>query len=180
MTARTPTYLKSVFESGDIPAGSDYSDVFDSFLPITTTGKQTLNISLEITGDFTADNIYGNNIYASAFSTNILNVSQVSASAGNFNLVNAQIVSASAGLFNTLDVQKVLASVMNTNIINAQRVSASAMNVTDVYKVDGTTVVSNQGSAVVEVSGGLTIDAESRTAINAIINRLRGHGLIAS
>lgn len=171
MTIRTPTYLKSVFESGDIPAGSDYSDIFDSFLPISVTGKQTLDISLEITGNFSAAEIYGDNIYAaSALNAMVVNVSQinaqvVSASTANLNKINAQIVSASSGLF---------------NIIECQKVSASAMNVTDVYKVAGTQVVGSQQLAVVQASGGATVDTEARTAINNLITRLRTHGLIAS
>jgi hypothetical protein len=64
MTLRTPTYLKSVFEQNDTPQGSDYADIFDSFLPLTATGKQTLDIGLNISGDFTASgNIYGGKIY---------------------------------------------------------------------------------------------------------------------
>jgi hypothetical protein len=195
MTARTPTYLKAVFESGDIPAGSDYSDIFDSFLPITTTGKQTLDISLEITGNFTAAEIYGSNIYAaSAFNGNIINVNTVSASVANFNRVNANFVSASGGLFNVIEAQKVSASagffnllnsqqvsasVVNTNIINALSVSASAINIAGTYKVAGTQVVGTQQTAVVQASGGATVDAEARTALNNLITRLRTHGLIA-
>ena len=200
MTARTPTYLKAVFETNDIPAGSDYSDIFDSFLPITATGKQTLDISLEITGDFTANNIYA----ASAFNGNIINVSTVSASvintnrinaqvvsassaffdrvnanfvsasAGLFNVVEAQKVSASAGFFNLITSQQVSASVINSNIINAQSVSASA------YRVAGVKVVGSQQVAVVQASGGAIIDAEARTALNDLIARIRTHGLIAS
>ncbi len=64
MTIRTPTYLKSLFENNDIPQQSDYSDIFDSFLPISATGKQSLDISLNISGDFTASgNINGEKIY---------------------------------------------------------------------------------------------------------------------
>lgn len=124
MTIRTPTYLKSIFETADIPSGSDYSDIFDSFLPISVTGKQTLDISLEITGDFTASgNIYGANLF-----TNRVNANFVSASAGEFNVVNANRVSASAGFFNTLDAQVISASVANFNKIDAQIVSASTGN----------------------------------------------------
>lgn len=205
MTVRTPTYLKTLFENNDIPQASDYSDIFDSFLPISSSGKQSLDISLVISGDFTASgDITGQNLFG-----NIVNAQQVSASVGNFNKINAQVVSAStatfdrvnanfvsasAGLFNVVEAQKVSASagffnlftsqqvsasIVNTNIINAQRVSASAVNITNVYKVAGTQVVAGQGTAVTEVSGGATVDAESRTAINAVIARLRTHGLIA-
>lgn len=54
------------------------------------------------------------------------------------------------------------------------------MSISGVYKVNGTQVVGNQGAAVVDATGGSTIDAEARTAINAVISRLEAHGLIAS
>jgi hypothetical protein len=125
MTVRTPTYLKSVFETNDTPTGQDYSDIFDSFLPISTTGKQTLDISLEITGDFTASgNIHGNNIFG-----NIINAQQVSASVANFNQINAQIVSASTMNANTMNANMVSASGGEFNVLNAQFVSASSCNI---------------------------------------------------
>jgi len=66
MTVRTPAYLKTVFESNDIPTGSDYSDIFDSFLPISTSSKQTFDFPVEILGDVTASG----GIYAQNFFTN--------------------------------------------------------------------------------------------------------------
>ena len=200
MNVRTPTNLKARFESNDIPQQADYGDIFDSFLPISSSGKQTLDISLEITGDFTASgDIYGKDLYvnkinaqrvsASAISfntvdatqvsaqtvnTNQLNASVVSASTATFDRVNANYVSASGGFFNLITSQQVSASVVNTNIINAQSVSASA------YRVGGVKVVGTQQAAVVQASGGATIDAEARTALNSLITHLRTHGLIAS
>lgn len=41
-------------------------------------------------------------------------------------------------------------------------------------------VVGAQGAAVADASGGATIDAEARTAINTLLARLRTHGLIAT
>jgi hypothetical protein len=46
--------------------------------------------------------------------------------------------------------------------------------------VDGQTVVGAQQPGVANVAGGAIIDAEARTAINAILAALRGHGLIAT
>src|SRR3990167_11217103 len=43
-----------------------------------------------------------------------------------------------------------------------------------------TKVIGAQGAAVADASGGATIDAEARTAINALLARLRAHGLIAT
>lgn len=41
-------------------------------------------------------------------------------------------------------------------------------------------VVGAQGAAVADASGGSTVDAEARTALNALLARLRAHGLIAT
>ena len=49
----------------------------------------------------------------------------------------------------------------------------------DLYK-DGTKVVGAQGAAVADASGGAIVDAEARTALNALLARLRTHGLIAT
>jgi hypothetical protein len=42
MTLRSVTYLKGVFETNDIPTGTDYSDIFDSFLSLHATAAQTV------------------------------------------------------------------------------------------------------------------------------------------
>lgn len=53
----------------------------------------------------------------------------------------------------------------------------------DVLQVKtGGAIVPNSGTqaaAVIDVTGGLTVDAESRTAVNAILAALRGVGIIA-
>lgn len=41
-------------------------------------------------------------------------------------------------------------------------------------------VVGTRGAAVADASGGATVDAEARTALNALLARLRTHGLIAT
>jgi hypothetical protein len=48
------------------------------------------------------------------------------------------------------------------------------------YKVNGTQVVSTQAAAIADASGGATIDAEARTALNDLLAKLRTHGLIAT
>lgn len=47
-------------------------------------------------------------------------------------------------------------------------------------EINGTSVVQEQGAAVADASGGATVDAEARTAINALLARVRAHGLIAT
>ena len=59
--------------------------------------------------------------------------------------------------------------------------SAGSVDITSgVYKRGGTQVVGAQGAAVADASGGATIDAEARTALNALLARVRTHGLIAT
>jgi len=49
------------------------------------------------------------------------------------------------------------------------------------YEVDGIKVLSNQGGAITDVPTGASADsAANATAINAILSRLRDHGLIAN
>lgn len=50
MTAQTPTVLKSYFQTGDKPTQSDYTDLIDSFVPITGGGVTTVSGSLLVTG----------------------------------------------------------------------------------------------------------------------------------
>lgn len=42
MTAQLRTTLKGRFENGDTPQGSDYVDLFDSFLSLIDTSTQTI------------------------------------------------------------------------------------------------------------------------------------------
>lgn len=42
MTAKSRANLKSVFEQGDTPQGSDYADLIDSFLNLSDSTAQTV------------------------------------------------------------------------------------------------------------------------------------------
>lgn len=53
------------------------------------------------------------------------------------------------------------------------------INVSTGLRVLGTKVVGAQGATIADPTGGVTIDTEARTAINALIDRLQAHGLIA-
>lgn len=78
-------------------------------------------------------------------------------------------------------------SVLNKTTLGVQVVNSSltsvgtltSVNTSGAYSVDGTQVVSNRGAAVSDASGGATIDTEARTAINALLSRVRIHGLIS-
>ena len=49
-----------------------------------------------------------------------------------------------------------------------------------VFKVNGVQVVSAQGAAIANAAGGGVIDVEARAALNALLARVRAHGLIAT
>lgn len=70
-----------------------------------------------------------------------------------------------------------------SNSINLIAVfSGSGLNLAagDTYSINGVQVLGSQGAAVPDATGGGTIDAEARTAINSLLARLRAHGIIAT
>lgn len=54
------------------------------------------------------------------------------------------------------------------------------VSTTGSYRVSGTQVVTSRQSAVADASGGSVVDTEARAAINALLARVRTHGLIAT
>jgi hypothetical protein len=48
------------------------------------------------------------------------------------------------------------------------------------YRINGTAVVGARGAAVADASGGSTVDTEARAALNALLARVRTHGLIST
>jgi len=54
------------------------------------------------------------------------------------------------------------------------------INAVTAFRVADTQVVGAQGAVVADASGGAVVDAEARTALNALLARLRTHGLIAT
>lgn len=55
-----------------------------------------------------------------------------------------------------------------------------SLDLTTSLKIGGTKVIGAQGAAVADASGGVTIDAEARTALNALLARARAHGWIST
>lgn len=48
MTQRSVTYLKGRFEEGDIPSGTDYADLIDSFVNLEASAEQTMSGKLSV------------------------------------------------------------------------------------------------------------------------------------
>lgn len=67
----------------------------------------------------------------------------------------------------------------STAVPNAPVVRGSSVTVDPALSVSGNQVVGARGAAVADAAGGATIDAEARAAINALLARVRAHGLIA-
>jgi hypothetical protein len=111
---------------------------------------------------------------ATAFGTDLFNAATAAAGRavlglGSIATQNASAVTITGGSINGATIGgSTPAAITGTDI-----------NATGVYKVGGTQVVTSRQAAVADAAGGATIDAEARTAINALLNRLRIHGLIA-
>lgn len=54
------------------------------------------------------------------------------------------------------------------------------VNVDEYYQVAGIQVIGAQGAAVADASGGANVDTEARAALNALLARVRTHGMIAT
>lgn len=62
-------------------------------------------------------------------------------------------------------------------LANADLVDPAAA---DALVVSGDTLLFGQGAAVADATGGATVDAEARTALNALLAQLRTIGVIAT
>lgn len=67
----------------------------------------------------------------------------------------------------------------NIGAITPAVVTGTIINATSQYQAAGTKVVGAQGASVADATGGAVIDAEARAALNALLARVRAHGLIA-
>jgi hypothetical protein len=65
---------------------------------------------------------------------------------------------------------------VNTDITELN--GASQVDVSSHYAVAGTQVVTSQQAAIPDAAGGIVVDTEARTALNALLAALRIHGLI--
>lgn len=103
MTAQNRATLKSEFETGDVPDGTDYANLIDSFLNLVETSAQTVNGAITFGGAVTLNstvtaataNVVGNARVSGTFSAGTVNVT---------NAVSAGSVNASAATFTILTV----------------------------------------------------------------------------
>ena len=100
-------------------------------------------------------------VVAANLATDVANLAALIASLGTMSTQNANNVAIAGGTIGS-------ATAIDVTL---------AVNTSDVYKVDGVQVVSNQGAAVADTTG-LLLDLS--TQFNTLLARLRAHGIIAT
>jgi hypothetical protein len=161
MTAQTRTVLKALFEDGDTPAGSDYTDWIDSMVAIADTTAQTMTSDLHLpklvaTTEVSAVLVRTPLVSASVMHTNVLHVDGkvsassmavtgiISASAANFGILRATDVSASS-LSATGPVRSGTSGAVGLAVLTQQT------TVTDTVSANTTVAVVPDGSDVLDV-----------------------------
>ncbi len=104
MTARTPTYLKGRFEQGDIPQGTDYEDLMDSYVNVVTSAEQSIDSNLRTTKQLIADSVSANSINIAAAAISIVSADTINVSGkvifGSFDVSALSTTQASAIVLN--------------------------------------------------------------------------------
>lgn len=105
MTIRTPSYLKSRFENGDIPQQTDYEDVFDSYMSLATSGAQTIDGSLTVSGLFSTSGSFTQNVSALSVSQEsiLFTGSEFSVEATGTTQASARVLGASVSWVTSAD-----------------------------------------------------------------------------
>lgn len=154
MTARTPTYLKARFEQGDIPQGTDYEDLMDSYVNIAVSAEQVIDSNLKTTKEIIA----------------------ASVSAGSINITGAASFGAVSAA--TLSIDRITASAMVTTVVSATSLystNASLITVSaDSINVSGKVIFGSFDiSAVATTQGGaITLNGTTNFIIFADGNNL--------
>lgn len=159
MTTYNKTSLKSFFETGDIPTGTDYSNLVDSCINVAETSAQSLLSSLTV---------------------NELITSRISATNANITSILSAGISYHDGIF----TGSIAASgpVSFTGPISLANVSANSLNVTtDVSASTGTVYASAMRSTNGFIAGtGIVSAAGTAQATAAILTNVvnRGKGIV--
>lgn len=89
MTILTKTQIKSMFENGDVPSGTDFANWIDTCITAAETSAQSMTGSLNIAGTLNASVVSAGtisigNITVDTISASGANFTRVSATTGNF------------------------------------------------------------------------------------------------
>lgn len=119
MTARTPTYLKSRFEQNDIPQGTDYEDLIDSFINIATSASQAITGPINFTNQLDSAAIYASFVSAASINTSFIEVTTASAAFVRANAVSADSLNVSGNvIFGSFDVSAVATTQASAALVN--------------------------------------------------------------
>jgi hypothetical protein len=114
MTAQTRSVLKGVFETGDTPDGSNYTDLIDSSLNLSDSTAQTVTSDLVVSGTFGV---------------------AATASSANLEVVGAARVSGDATFDSAITVSG--KATFSTDIAVSGNVSAGTLHVLGAVTIDG-------------------------------------------
>jgi hypothetical protein len=96
MTQRSVQYLKTKFETSDIPTQSDYQDVFDSFVSLEASATQTLSGKLVMPSILASGAVSAESISVSRVRTGQQSITPTGTTQASAFAVTADIVRASA------------------------------------------------------------------------------------
>lgn len=151
MTAQSRTVLVGRYENGDVPQGSDYVDLIDSFVSLTDTTAQSvasqLTVPTLVATEVSATNVNATNLVSTSATFTTLGVSLVSA---------ASLIAASA-VMTTLNVSRVSGAAVFTASANV-----SALIVGDTIRLNTATTAKASGG----VGGAVPASAEGFAEIN--------------
>ena len=168
MTSQTRVTLQALFENGDVPTGTNYTDFIDSYVSLIDTTAQSMNANLTVpvlvATTVSAGAVYSDTLFvsgasqltgttsAAALFADSITVSGITSAGAMFadSLTVSGITSVAATFADSLTVA---GATILTGIVSAGTVHVSAMN----FDVETTVAVSNAGSAadfiIVKVAG---------------------------
>lgn len=168
MTTYNKTTLKTFFQNGDVPTGTDYANFIDSYVNIVETAEQDMAGPLGTTELITPR--------VSATNVNVTGI--LSASTLSFGTVSANNINIAGNLL--MGTGKVLVSGDSGNAAFAGAVSAASLNVTgDVSAATGTIYASAMRSTNGFIGGVGIVSAAGTTQATAaslsfVVNRGKG------
>lgn len=158
MTAQNRATLKAVFETGDVPTGTDYENLIDSFISLVDTSAQSVDSAITFagsaafTGTVTAATakVLGGVSVSGALSANTINVSGAM-TAGSINVLGAFAVSGAVSVAGGANVSGAMTA-GSMAVLGAMRVSAATSLEGALAVVTAQTTATASGAA-----GGSTV-----------------------
>lgn len=155
MTTYNKTTLKTFFETGDVPQGSDYANFIDSYVNIVETAEQAMAgplyttelvsprvsaAALNVTGVLSANNLALNNISASAASfSGTVSAATVNATTVNGTTIKGTTVSASTVVAATVSAAKIKQAITIISAAGSTQATGGAVSSTiGICRLQGT------------------------------------------